>query len=177
MVRRWQTDLCAVSDENSNHENHKQLCRVLQAQLHIGYMSHHSKQFGSCHSVSLMLAMRTGALQSTSYAKTFKPTNKQTNRHGRLGGSRCTLFIHSQQAIYMQITLFVHKLWEKSKRYFLIWRCSKASQARQIHTAGDNVTAVSSEAQCNILFTSDTKSKESIFSRVVWVFLCYTFKG
>lgn len=78
-----------------HHENHKQLCCVLQAQLHIGYMSHHSKRLASRHSVSLMLIVRIGALRTTSCGQDLQ-TNKQ-NQHARLGGSRCTLFIvHSQ---------------------------------------------------------------------------------
>lgn len=77
-VRRWQTDLCVVSDENSSHENHK-LCCVLQAQLHIGYMSHHSQ---AVH----FIATQSHACNENrcSVLHTQRPSNPQTNKLARL---------------------------------------------------------------------------------------------
>lgn len=134
-----------------HHENHKQLCRVLQAQLHIGYMSHHSKQLASRRSVSLMLAGENRCTADYFICQDLQ-THKQTNQHARLGGSRCTLFIHSRQACMKILRLF--------KRF-------RALQARQEFTAWETtwshclVTRLAYETQSNILFiplsVSDTK--------------------
>ena len=86
-----------------HHENHKQLCRVSQAQLHIGYKSCHSKQLASRRSVSLMLVTRTGALQTI-----VKPTNKQTDTAGWAAADAHCSFTVDRHGLYAKKQFTLH---------------------------------------------------------------------
>lgn len=94
MVRRWRTDLCVVLRWKRHHENNKQLCRVLQAQLHIGNKAHHSKQF------KFLAAQSVSCLQWEQVHHGLfhmpRPSNPQTNKPTRQAGRKPMHIVHSQ---------------------------------------------------------------------------------
>lgn len=90
--------VCVVSDENSTMKITKQLCvGCYEAQLHIGYVSHHSK------------------LLATQSDSCFNPTNKQTDTLGwEAADAQCSLYSSQSTGMY---DIVIHKLWYVAHRF------------------------------------------------------------
>lgn len=106
MVRRWQTDLCVVSDENGTMEitNNCVVCYRLSCIL------------VTCHIIPSSLLFATQSV-SCLHCRLFhmpRPSNPQTNKPTNTPGweasdAHCSLFIHSRQACMQILYLFTGK--------------------------------------------------------------------
>lgn len=141
-----------------HYENHKHLCRVLQARLHVGLIIPSSYSFFATPAVSCLYR------EHVHYTLRLmpRPSDAQTDRHTRLGGSWCTqLTVHSQSTGRYAHILFVHRLWVKSKRFKA--SASKAKQKLRVH-----VDRADQCEQCktrhNYIFLSDTNRSIVSFS-------------
>lgn len=143
MVRRWQTDLCVVSDENGTMEitNNCVVCYRLSCIL------------VTCHIIPSSSLFATQSV-SCLHCRLFhmpRPSNPQTNKPTNTPGweasdAHCSLFIHSRQACMQILYLFTGKWWVK---FIKIESLTSQTRAESSHCI---VTWRDCKAQCNILF-------------------------